>query len=171
MERSGTYTSKIIYMVNYFIIRPINECIKSEWDTCWLGGINSRQTNELIHPLRPPFCSMWCSSCCEPLIGSFPTSRSPWSWRSRGSAIWPSRPWLRTRRCCLPTVVEGPLPPPRRSPLAQVSVFSLQFCNGSQRSRLWIGYSGVNTWNWMRTKANSTLICEVEKKTGLYMNI
>lgn len=44
--------------------------------------------------------SMWCSSSCVPLTGWFPTSRSPWSWRSSGSVTWLNRLWLITRRPC-----------------------------------------------------------------------
>lgn len=67
-----------------------------------------------------PFSSMWCSSCCEPSTGSYLTSLNRWSWRSRGSATWPSRLWLKTRRLCWWVEAEGP-PLPPQAPPAQVS--------------------------------------------------
>lgn len=80
------------------------------------------QSNEELKSLfaRLPSWSMWCSSCCELSTGSCRMSQNPWSWRSRGSATWPSRLWLKTKKLCWWVEAEGPPLPLQASP-AQVS--------------------------------------------------
>lgn len=85
----------------------------------WTHSMKIPTHEEKISLLSP---STWFSLCFEPSTGSYQTSPSHWSWRSRGSVTWPSKRWLKTRRPCWWVEAEGPqLPLPPRAPPAQVS--------------------------------------------------
>lgn len=67
-----------------------------------------------------PSPSMWCFLCFEPSTGSYLMSQNPWRWKSRGSATWLSRLWLKTRMLCWWVEAKGPTLPLQALP-AQVS--------------------------------------------------